>query len=155
NHQYFYLHMEEELRKFKRYKRPLSLIMLDIDHFKQFNDTYGHQQGDIALRAVSDILKNSVRETDIVCRYGGEEFAVILPETKLDKALAVAERIRSAAESNEIVLSDTVTGRVTLSLGVSEYPQDHIISDKEFVELADAALYIAKNYGRNRVEVAR
>ena len=98
---YFRQKLQDEIRRSKRFGRPVSLILLDIDHFKQFNDTYGHQQGDLVLVLVAKILRETVRETDIPCRYGGEEFVVVLPETGAEEALGLAERLRTAIADHE------------------------------------------------------
>ncbi|MBF0494455.1 MAG: diguanylate cyclase [Candidatus Omnitrophica bacterium] len=151
-HRYFQQRLEEEVIRAERYKHPLSLIISDIDHFKKFNDTYGHQQGDIVLIEVAKICRLNVRSVDIPARYGGEEFAFILPETDLAIAKSVAERIRQKVEAEEIP-SKSGKLKVTISLGVSAYPQ-HGTDPKALIEAADKALYRAKEAGRNRVEVA-
>lgn len=134
---------------------PLVLMMLDIDYFKKFNDTYGHQVGDQVLRLVARTLTDNVKGRDIAARYGGEEFAIILPETSLPSGVKVAEVLRRSVESKEVVnkTNNETLGRITLSVGVAEYKQGESVS--EFIERADAALYEAKKAGRNRVESAR
>lgn len=129
---------------------PLALIMADIDHFKRFNDKFGHQVGDHVLRLVSLALTQSVRGRDFVARYGGEEFAVILPQTGLSGAMAVAENIREAIASKRLTRKTTgeLLGMITLSLGVAQYRHDE--DPDQLVKRADDGLYRAKNEGRNR-----
>ena len=133
---------------------PLVVMMLDIDHFKQFNDTFGHQVGDQVLRLVARTLIDNLKGRDVAARYGGEEFSIILPETSLASGLKVAEQLRRMVETKEVVnkSSHETLGRITLSIGVAEYKGGESISD--FIERADAALYSAKRSGRNRVEAA-
>jgi diguanylate cyclase len=133
---------------------PMVLMLLDIDYFKKFNDSYGHQVGDQVLRLVAKTLTDNVKGRDIAARYGGEEFAIILPETPLTAGTKVAEMLRKSVESKEIVNKATKEnlGRITLSIGIAEYIKGESIS--ELVARADAALYAAKNAGRNRVEEA-
>ncbi len=130
---------------------PFSLLMGDVDFFKKFNDTYGHQTGDQVLRLVATAMKSSVKGSDIVARYGGEEFAVLLPNTRLEQAMRVAEQIRVAVMSKELVKRSTGErlGRISISIGCSMWsPGDNTGS---LIERADAALYAAKRAGRNRV----
>ncbi len=133
---------------------PLSLLLVDVDHFKAFNDQHGHVAGDGALRSVASAMRESVRPTDLVARYGGEEFAVLLPGAQLEQAGEVAERVRRAVRTASMVHLD---GRplpgVTVSLGVAEMPEG-ATSPAGFVEVADRALYRAKEAGRDRVAVA-
>ena len=137
-----------ELSRAERYKSPLSLIFADIDYFKNVNDTFGHQAGDHALKAVAVCLKKGIRESDILARYGGEEFALILPETDIDSALLVAERLRKAVQSQQISFKDK-TIAVTMSFGVACLPSNQNLSSDSFIKLADDALYKAKRKGRN------
>jgi diguanylate cyclase len=130
---------------------PLSLLMLDIDHFKSFNDNYGHLTGDQVLRLVAMSLKQTIKGQDIAARYGGEEFAVVLPATALRQAITVADNIRRAVMSKELKKKSTgeILGRVTISIGVSVLrPGD---DPDTLIERADACLYAAKRNGRNRV----
>lgn len=131
--------------------QPLSLILADLDHFKSFNDTYGHQLGDQVLRLVGKALFDSVKGKDTAARYGGEEFAIILPDTTSGGATAVAENIRKTVASKRLKKkgSGDALGAVTMSLGVTSYHNGEEISD--FIERADQALYMAKKLGRNRV----
>ncbi|MFH1847607.1 MAG: sensor domain-containing diguanylate cyclase [Candidatus Omnitrophota bacterium] len=151
-HRYFQQRLDEELLRSKEFNHPVSLIMSDIDHFKSFNDTYGHQQGDIVLIDTAKIFRTSVREVDIAARYGGEEFAVILPETDTEGAREMAEKLRKAIEAHEYP-SKQGKLKVTISLGVGTYPT-HATAKEDLIKAADSALYVAKEAGRNRVEVA-
>lgn len=141
-----------ELARLKRENSPLTILMLDIDHFKNINDTYGHQVGDAVLQSVGNALKTSVRAGDIVCRYGGEEFILVFPGMKAENGRTKAEKLRV------MIASQTVSGRdqlisVTISIGGSVFPNDGNSSD-ELISVADLALYRAKQNGRNRVEFA-
>jgi len=151
NRRTFNAQLDARLREAQRYRKPLSLLLLDIDHFKRVNDTHGHPAGDAVLRGVAQVVKKQARETDFVARYGGEEIALVLPETDAGGASVIAERIRNAVERARH-LTDTGPLQVTLSIGVSTWPA----SDPEtLLEDADKALYRAKQAGRNRVESAR
>ena len=149
-HRYFKIRLAEEVAAGERYKRELSLIMIDIDHFKKFNDTYGHQTGDKVLKNVANILKKSTRASDLVARYGGEEFVIILPETLKKGGEIVAENLRKRIEEAKIKDKDTIL-KVTVSFGVStiDYQKDMTIDD--LIKEADLALYYSKENGRNRV----
>jgi diguanylate cyclase (GGDEF)-like protein len=144
---------ENLLELCRRYGYPVSVIMLDIDHFKHINDNYGHPIGDRALRHISEMLTNSLRKSDFPGRYGGEEFAVILPQTGPSDALQVAEKIRHKVERSPIQISTEVILHLTLSAGVSgtDAATEGMILD-DFLKRADDALYRAKRSGRNRIE---
>lgn len=133
---------------------PICLLMLDIDHFKKFNDTYGHQTGDQVLRLVARTLTDGVKGRDLAARYGGEEFAIILPDTPVFAGVKVAEALRRSVEGKEVInrSSQENLGRITLSIGVAEYVKGESISS--LIERADAALYQAKKEGRNQVKAA-
>lgn len=150
NRNYFNEQISSESVCARRYERPLSLVMIDIDYFKKINDGYGHQGGDEVLRVVALKLLKTLRASDTLARYGGEEFALILPHLSKQDSIAVAERLRRIIE-NEIFQYDGKTIKVTISLGVSEFTKgdtpDKLIKD------ADAALYLAKKEGRNRAMV--
>jgi two-component system cell cycle response regulator len=146
NHRAFQDYLEEQFQVAMRNKQPLAMILMDVDHFKQYNDTYGHQAGDEVLRQVAQILSAHVREGDFVARYGGEEFVIVLPRTDLESAVAVAERLREAVQSAEWRLRP-----VTGSFGVACIRPD-METRQELIEAADQALYQAKKNGRNRVE---
>lgn len=152
-HRHFQAKMEEEFRRAKRYGKPLSFLMTDIDHFKKFNDTWGHQIGDVVLRGVAKCVMDTVRDIDIAARYGGEEFAVILPETDLEGAKLLAERLRVKVEEASFQ-GPKGELKVTISLGLSTIPDHQAETATEMIKLADEALYIAKDNGRNQVGVA-
>jgi diguanylate cyclase (GGDEF)-like protein len=153
NHRHIQELLRDELRRARRYGRPLSLLMLDVDGFKLFNDTYGHPQGDVLLQSLASILRANVRSVDHVGRYGGEEFMVLLPETVRSDAVMLAERIRNAVERTPYQLGESASVRVTVSIGVAASPQDASEADL-LVQLADQALYRAKRDGRNLVVTA-
>ena len=150
NHRFFQDSLKREFARCQRHQSPLSLALLDIDHFKKFNDTYGHQQGDIVLQELARTLRGQVRNLDVVARYGGEEFAVIMPDASLEVALSVAERMRAAVEHLPV---EGPTGplRVTMSLGVAAVPHAEIAVPSGLIAAADRALYRAKELGRNRI----
>ncbi len=150
NHRYFQEQMLMMVENAKRYNKEFSLIILDIDYFKKFNDTFGHQAGDAVLRQVAHTLKKNVRATDIVCRYGGEEMSIILPNTPKDEAASTAQKICDRVASNKYKLNSDKEGQVTISLGVATFPHDGS-TPSEIIDAADKRLYTAKNSGRNRV----
>ena len=142
--------LEQELARARRYKRPLSLVMLDVDHFKRLNDSYGHQAGDDVLKSIAGLLPTTLRAQDMVARFGGEEFAIVLPETPVQQARAVAERLRSAIESRTFRCQGHDIG-VTASFGVADTRAGELGSPQQLIGAADRALYTAKTCGRNRV----
>jgi diguanylate cyclase (GGDEF)-like protein len=146
NRRSFEMQLERDLRLATRMRQPVSLIMLDIDHFKRVNDTYGHDAGDAALRFLADVLRDELRGVDTAARYGGEEFAVILPQAALEGALIVAERLRSRLETTEV----PGIGHITASFGLATFPL-HANSRDQLVGAADRALYESKHAGRNRI----
>jgi len=153
NHRYFQEAIDREISRTIRYDKPLTLILLDIDHFKNVNDTYGHPAGDAVLKVISAIIKKAVRESDLVARYGGEEFAAILPETDLKGGAILAERIRRAVEAMDIPV-DGQTIQVTISLGVTTYNLSSGSDGKAaFVSAADKGLYHSKEGGRNKLSI--
>lgn len=147
DHKTFKHRLKDEMERSTRYGGVVSLIMFDIDHFKNVNDTYGHAEGDAVLRELSDIIRIEVRRVDTAARYGGEEFAVILPEVAKEDALIFAERLRKHVEK------DFLEGdiHITISLGVATLQSTDNITVESFIKLADAKLYEAKESGRNRV----
>ncbi len=151
-HHFFQTALAEEREKSVKEKSSLSLIMIDIDHFKEFNDTYGHTCGDFVLREVSSMIMDNVRQIDIASRYGGEEFIVILPDTEIKEAQIVAERIRGCIEQTKIDYDKKTMG-VTVSLGVTQHHPDIDRDNRVIIDRVDKALYNSKKNGRNRVEV--
>ncbi|MEK6725879.1 MAG: diguanylate cyclase [Deltaproteobacteria bacterium] len=149
NHRHFRTRLDEEFTRAKRYATPLSCIMMDIDHFKQINDAFGHAQGDMVLSEITDVIKNNVRKSDIVARYGGEEFVALLPNTDEEGAFVQAERLREAVKGYRCSGRDRCI-MVTISLGVSTFPSPEISTADDLVGKADDALYRAKRSGRNR-----
>jgi len=153
NRRRFFDHLDQEVDRARRYGNQLSLIMIDIDHFKKVNDSFGHPLGDMALAQVARLLDANVRTSDIVARYGGEEFMVLLPESEADQAAVVAEKLRVVVEVNDISLEGPQV-KVTISCGVADLSA--VMSQKgklrdNFILAADAALHRAKNNGRNQV----
>ena len=154
NHGYFQQRLDEELGRASRFAHTLSLIMLDIDDFKVFNDTFGHPRGDKVLQMVSDAIRENLREMDVAARYGGEEFVVVLPETDLEGANGVAERIRRSVEQLSFIGGDGIPPvRKTVSVGVASYPRN-ATSQGKLIETADRAMYVSKRSGKNRVTAA-
>jgi diguanylate cyclase (GGDEF)-like protein len=152
NHRHFQNVLKHEFAMVRRNSSDLSCFMIDLDFFKEVNDTFGHTFGDFVLKRFAKLLKKAVRETDILARYGGEEFALLLPHTSLEGALVVAEKIRKKAEEC-IYESEGHKKRVTASVGVASYRTHHPSSSSELVAFADKALYRAKADGRNRVRI--
>jgi diguanylate cyclase (GGDEF)-like protein len=153
NRRYFEEAAERELSRAKRYRRSLVFMVLDVDHFKRFNDTHGHDAGDLLLREVGQLLRSSVRQSDVACRYGGEEFVLIMPESSPDEALRRADQIRESFHRLGLSHQGKVLGSVTVSIGIAAYP-DHGRDRDAIVRNADAALYRAKREGRDRALIA-
>ena len=151
NHRYFQEQMQMFCENAKRYENIFSLIILDIDLFKNFNDNFGHQSGDAVLRQVAGTLKKNVRTTDIVCRYGGEEMSIILPNANKDEATQIAQKLCDIVASQKFKLSNNRESNVTISLGVATYGKTDGTEPSKIIESADKRLYNAKNNGRNRV----
>lgn len=146
---YFQFRLQEEVEHAKRYKTHLSLVLIDLDSFKPINDNYGHQVGDQILVRAAQLMKKTFRSTDVVCRYGGDEFAVILPKTKGEEAVLICERLRREVEKIGTTVDPNIIVRVTFSIGVASWESS---MDKEaFIKAADNALYASKTAGRNRV----
>jgi len=155
NHRHFRTLLDQEIDRARRARRPAALIMVDIDYFKRFNDTYGHQAGDEVLRHVAQLTARVLRRSDAVARYGGEEFVVLLPGARTEEALPVAETIRAEVEKNPLTLTGMPRPlHVTVSLGIASFPDD-AINGPELVAVADRGLYQAKERGRNRACHAR
>ncbi|MBF9172605.1 diguanylate cyclase [Xanthomonas campestris pv. campestris] len=151
NRRYLEEALSHELARCARRDLPLSVLMLDVDHFKQFNDGQGHAGGDLLLAAVGELLLTRLRAEDVACRYGGEEFTVILPETDGEEAMRVAEQIRGHIAALAVSDGQRALPRVTASIGVASFPADGELGSA-LIQKADAALYVAKRQGRNRVE---
>jgi len=149
NRRYFLERFDEEMRRAKKFKLKFSFLMVDIDHFKDYNDRYGHLVGDAILRELAKTIKETIRQIDFMGRYGGEELSIILAETDKEQARFAAERIRQAIESKHIAVYDEDL-KVTVSIGVSTFPED-ARDTKALIDKADKALYIAKQTGRNRI----
>jgi diguanylate cyclase (GGDEF)-like protein len=148
NRRYLELQLEQALDSWRRYHRPASVLLVDIDFFKRINDRYGHAAGDIAIKSLVDVISSNIRSVDTLCRYGGEEFVVLLLETSAEAALTVAEKLRSLVEGSRVLPE----GSMTISVGVCDVA---VADDKDhWMNLADGALYLAKHNGRNRVEMA-
>lgn len=154
NRRYFDQRLSEEIAQSKRYRLPLSLLLIDVDHFKRVNDTYGHQMGDEVLKNLSKVILEMVRDSDVVARYGGEEIAIITPNTDKAEAILLAERLRNIVQKSTLASMDATQDviQITISVGVSTLNFERM--DKDIlVEEADKALYEAKNLGRNRVQI--
>jgi len=159
NREYFLRRLAQELDRATRYQFPLSLLMIDIDNFKAVNDTLGHPQGDAVLRIIAKIVRNEVRAIDLVGRYGGEEFIVLLPETGLGGdaassatgALLVAERIRKGVDDEFRGLQKPLNLSISIGVAVRRFPEDRDMDQKELIRLADEQLYKAKTSGKNKV----
>jgi len=150
NHRYFMQTLESEHRRAVRYKRSLALLLLDIDHFKKVNDTYGHPCGDLVLKGFAALLKGCLRSADVAARYGGDEIAVILPETSESKASEVAEKLRRQVEKSSFEWEGN-SFSLTCSIGVAAVPETKIDHWNELLDSADKSLYRAKGKGRNNV----
>jgi len=153
NRRYLDETLPREIHRAERNQRPISVLMFDIDSFKKFNDTYGHDAGDVVLKRIAELILSKVRPSDIACRYGGEEFTIILPDTSLEIARARAESLREAAAQMGVQHNGKDLGTITISIGVAAYPQ-HGITRDVLIKVADEASYQAKETGKNRVIVA-
>jgi len=151
NHRHFHEVLENEWLRSQRYKIPLSLLMIDVDHFKKVNDMYGHQLGDMVLAGIARVLMVNTRELDTVARYGGEEFAVILPQTDVEKAKIVGEKLREKVKEQHFH-EQLKPGEITISVGIAAASSE-MKTMKDLITTADYALYTAKENGRNRVVV--
>ncbi len=147
NRRYLEERLAEEITRSKRHRFSMSLMMLDVDNFKSYNDSFGHPAGDSALRIVADILKETLRGADVAARYGGEEFAILLPQTSSEEAAQIGERIRKRVERTEFEKRP-----VTVSIGIAGCSNE-IDTPRDLISAADVALYAAKNHGRNNVQI--
>jgi diguanylate cyclase (GGDEF)-like protein len=145
--------LDRELQRAKRKKRPLAVVFIDLDHFKRFNDTFGHAAGDLILRTMGELFLRHFRGDDVVCRYGGEEFAIILPESSAKDAAKRANLLRIEASKISMRQLGQVLDRVTLSIGVAAFPE-HGSTTEQILRMADQCLYQSKAEGRDRVTVA-
>lgn len=141
--------LQEEISKFKRYKTPFSILLIDVDFFKRINDLYGHDKGDLIIKEISSLIQKNIRNTDIFARWGGEEFLILTPNSDLKAALTLANSLREFIEKNDFKMEKD---KVTISIGVSTYNEN--LTQEKLIKLADNALYKAKGNGRNRVEIA-
>ncbi len=153
NRRYLETTLERELQRARRNQQPMSVIMLDVDYFKRFNDTFGHEAGDAVLRELGQLLQKSIRGSDFACRYGGEELTLVMPGASLEIAIARAEQLRQGVKQLQVNYRGQPLGAIALSLGVASFPE-HGSTAESVMRAADAALYKAKNSGRDRVEVA-
>ena len=152
NYRYLMQYLEAEVKHCLRYKKKVSLLFIDVDGFKRINDTFGHLVGSHALSEMGQVFRGVVRETDVVSRYGGDEFAIVLPETSLNGAMVIAERIRKKVEEFEFI-AQNLSISLTVSLGVASCPE-HALTAKELIKKADAAMYRAKELSKNSVKIA-
>jgi diguanylate cyclase (GGDEF)-like protein len=153
NSRYLNLYLTREIKRTKRHAAPLAVIFLDLDGFKSINDQYGHLAGSRTLTEVGSILSRSVRETDTIARYGGDEFVVVLPETPAAGAMVIAERIRRAIECYTFLESQGLAARLSASFGIACYP-DHALTPEGLIQKADQAMYRVKERSKNGLELA-
>ncbi len=138
--------LEEEISKYKRYKVPFSILLIDIDFFKKINDSYGHDKGDFVIKQISNLMQNNIRNTDICARWGGEEFLILTPNSDLKAALTLANNLKELIEKTNFDIKDCVT----VSIGISTFNEN--LNQENLLKLADDALYKAKEKGRNKIE---
>jgi diguanylate cyclase (GGDEF)-like protein len=150
NRRYMEESLEREFSRANRNKTSAAIVMMDLDHFKRFNDTFGHQAGDTLLRTLGDFLKRNTRGQDIACRYGGEEFALVLTDTSLTGAMQRAEILRQQVKQLSVEYAGQLLGQVSMSMGVALFP-DHGTTIGDVLRASDQALYRAKREGRDRV----
>ena len=155
NRRHFGMTLDRAFEYSHRYHRPLSVAIIDVDHFKDINDSFGHQAGDAVLAEVAQRFAHSVRSSDYLARYGGEEFVVLLPETRLEDALSFGEKLRAAIASSPVPVAEGRALPVTVSVGTASLAHTQFNSPSEMIDAADQALYRAKRNGRNRVEAER
>lgn len=152
NHRFFQETVSRDFQRAYRYKESLSCILLDIDHFKNFNDTYGHQTGDMVLKTLGGLIRQIMRGSDLAARYGGEEFALLLYHASAPESFVVGERLRKIVEQHQFRQEDLML-KVTISAGLASFPHPEIVDAKTLIECADKALYRSKEEGRNRIVV--
>lgn len=152
NRRYLWDRLEEEITKARRFNQTVSCLMIDIDDFKVINDTYGHIAGDCVLIEISRILKGQCRNHDLLARFGGEEFIMVLHQTNLEGALQLAQRLVHAVDNGPFAIPDQKTLKATISIGVATYPSQNITDVNDLIKKADEALYQAKRKGKNRVK---
>lgn len=150
NYRYFSQALSLEMERTRRSGQSTCLIMCDLDHFKSINDVHGHEVGNVVLSHVASLIRKTIRRLDIPCRYGGEEFALVLPDTTLQQGVRFANRLRLIIENSPVKASDLVLG-IEASFGVDVYSRGNQLTEKEFVDHVDGFLYMAKQEGRNRV----
>ncbi len=151
NRQFLYTRLPEEILRAERYKVPLSIVIFDVDYFKKFNDTYGHNAGDFILKGLVSVARDNIRAADLLVRYGGEEFLIIVPESNLEETFTMADRIRQEVEKSSFIFEEKNL-TITISLGVAMFRDG--LTAEDFIKSADKALYVAKQNGRNRTEKA-
>ena len=151
NKQHLVIALDNEMERTRRSSHPTTIMLIDIDHFKSVNDTHGHIVGDKVLKNLGEIIQRCIRKIDIPCRFGGEEFCVILPSTSSMIGYQVAERLRTTVESSQLTLDSGEVLNVTASIGLSTYTYTSNLSQEKFVSLCDEQLYLAKKNGRNKV----
>jgi two-component system cell cycle response regulator len=151
NHRYFFEVLDRELKRAHRYGHPVSLIFIDIDNFKHFNDCHGHLTGDLVLKHIGMLFLRNVRAHDLIFRYGGEEFAIVFPETEKEKTGFIAEKLQKALKEQPEVVHYGKMLRITISAGIATYPDDVEFNRDKLIECADQALYKAKLTGKNKV----
>jgi diguanylate cyclase (GGDEF)-like protein len=154
NRRYMEETLERELKRAERGSTALAVIMLDLDHFKTFNDSFGHEAGDLLLRELGPLLQRTIRQADVACRYGGEEFLLVLPDAPLSAASARAEEIRAEIKRLHVTFRGHAIGAISASMGIATFPE-HGRSRQALIGAADAALYRAKNAGRDQVAIAQ
>ena len=152
NRRYFLIYSKKEFQRSLRHKRYFSLLMLDIDYFKSFNDRYGHGIGDEVLKKFAELLKDNTRDIDIICRYGGEEFIIMMPETEIYQAHICAQRIIDSCKRLDIKVDDNITTNITVSIGITQLTEKDDNLD-DIIKRADIALYNAKEHGRDQVQI--
>ena len=150
NKRFFNEFLDREISRSNRHKRPLSVLMIDLDNFKAVNDSMGHLAGDSALKAMAALIRETIRREELFSRFGGEEFAIILPETKIEQAVILAEKIRSIVENNQFDF-ESKKFNITVSIGVATTEGDPPVTMDQLIQQSDARLYLAKNSGKNRV----